>query len=116
MSRDIQCTITDRERARLFVQVFGTPTVYLKDAVGEIANLPGLGERHVYKLDMDEVTPDEKMRLAEAIAARFNLLLEEVLYMLDTDGVPILAEHCVLTLTGAAARSLMPDDMDWSES
>ena len=115
MSKDILCTIYG-ERARLFEEVFGTSTVYIEDAIGEIATLPGLGERHIYKLDMALVTPDQRAKLISILAPRFQLSEAEMPELLDAHGVPILAEDCVLTFTGAAARSLFPDGMDWSES
>lgn len=115
MSKDVQCTVTNGERAELFRQVFGTPTVYLEDPVGEYANLPGLGERHIYKLDMAEVTPDQRAKLISILAPRFGIPESQMPELVDAYGVPILADDCVLTITGAAARSLLPDDMEWED-
>lgn len=115
MSKDVQCTITNVERAQLFLHVFGTPTVYVENPIGEMANLPGKGACHVYKLDMAEVTPEQKAQLASALSARFGIPLPEITVAIEDQGIPVLAEDCVLTVTGAAARSLFGDNIDWRD-
>lgn len=110
MSKDIQVTVTG-ERAELFQKVFGTNTVCVVSPLPQRVDLPGLGEQSVYMLDMNEVTPEQRERLKEELARRFCLLEDEVDEQLDVYGVPILADHCVMTATGAALGLLMPDDL-----
>ncbi len=93
MSKDVTVTVHG-ERGEMFKQVFGTNTVFIENPVGELANLPGLGLRHVYKLDLAEITAEQRTKLVSHIAGRFHLPEAEVSRLLDTDGVPILAEDC----------------------
>ncbi len=111
MSKDVTVTVHG-DRAEMFQEVFGTTTVCVENAVGEIANLPGLGVRHVYKLDLAEITAEQREKLIINLAGRFGMSKSEVRALLVTHGVPILAEDCTMTCSGDTARRLMADAMD----
>lgn len=108
MSKDVTVTVHG-ERGEMFQQVFGTNTVCVESAIGELANLPGLGERHVYKLDLKEITPEQRAKLVSNLAGRFNLPESEVAALMEVHGVPILTDDCTLIVTGDTGRWLMTE-------
>ena len=98
MSKDFLVVITNPERAEAFRQIVGSDVVFVQSPVPELADLPGLGERKVFKLDLDMYTQKEKEKLAEHIAAKFHLNIEFVKTNLTYAGVPILDEDCTVIL------------------
>ena len=96
MSKDFTATITNTERAKDFEKVFGTATVYIESFIPTLAELPGLGSRNVYKLDMKLITPEQRSRLIDNLSYRFMLEYDEVVRLLAEHGVPILAEDCII--------------------
>lgn len=67
-----------------------------------IANLPGLGATACYFLDLPRLTPDERSRLVDHLAASFGLPIQEVADDIDEHGVPIRASTCVIVMQGQA--------------
>lgn len=96
MGEDFKVKITNPERAKAFRDTVGDDEVFVLSPVGEMANLPGLGKRMVFKLDLAMYTADEKDRLAEHLAARFGVHKEVVKADLAISGLPILDEDCTV--------------------
>jgi len=88
----------DDERAAAWRAVFGDDTIPLRSPVPHMASLPGRGEELVYLLDIEALTADQRGRLVQHIASRFNYPAEEVDATLDDHGCPILAEHVTVTI------------------
>lgn len=98
MSKDFQVTITNEERARTFAAIFDTATVYVESPIPCMAEVPGLGEQRVYKLDMGLLTDNQRLRLENYLSGKFVLTEVEVRDYLAEFGVPILASDCVVTV------------------
>ena len=80
------------ERARAWRRLFGSDTVAIKSPVRLRAELPGLGKRDVYVVDLDKLSPGQLDRVAEEMAVKFAVPLQEVVEGLRSDGLPILAD------------------------
>lgn len=105
---EVTCTVSG-ERAEVFRAVFGSATVPIMSPFVERGNLPGLGERDVYKLNLKKLTPEQRVRLVAYVAGRFDLPLAEVERDLEATGMPILAEGCVVSVPAALAMSMIDD-------
>ena len=77
MGQDFTVTITDPQRA---------------------AELPGRPAAPVYMLDLSLITDEQRHALIRYIADKFQIPIGEVAVTLDMHGVPILAEHCLVTV------------------
>ena len=108
MNEKTTCTVYG-ERAETFKLVFGSNTVVIQSPLPVLCNLPGLGERLCYLLDMAAITPEQRLVLIGYIAAKFNLPVVEVSRDLDEKAMPILAEDCVVGIPPALALSMMVD-------
>ena len=98
MGQDFTVTITDPKHAAEFQRIFGTTTVHVKSPLPELDNLPGKPAKPVYMLDLELITDEQRIALIRHIADKFCIPLGEVAVTLDMHGVPILAEHCVVTV------------------
>lgn len=99
MSTDFTARIDgDDERTAAWRAVFGDDTIPLRSPIPHMANLPGRGEELVYLLDIEALTADQRGRLVQHIASRFDYPAEEVDATLDDHGCPILAEHVTVTI------------------
>jgi hypothetical protein len=98
MSKDFTVTVINPERVASFEAVFGSATVYVKSPIPEYADLPGLGQRRVYKLDMALLTPEQRDRLVAYLSDQFRLGPVEANRLLDERGMPILASDCVVSI------------------
>jgi len=87
------------ERANNFMEVFGRLRVNVVSFVPMLVNVPGFDEpQSVYMLDLAMITTAERTRLVNHLAARFQIDAAEVELLIDTMGVPILAQECTLTV------------------
>ena len=98
MSKDFTVTITDPERAAEWQAVLGTTTVHVQSPIPTCANLPGKPGALVYFLDLDFLTPQQRVALVDHLAKKFGIDAADVRQLLPGMGVPILAENCVVTV------------------
>src|SRR4051794_4665359 len=98
MAKDFEVTITDPERAKFFLEVFGRTNVNVTSPVPSLADLPGKPGARIFMLDLKLITVEERERLVAHIAQRFKLPVAEVEASIDTEGVPILDEHCYVVV------------------
>lgn len=96
--KDFKATITDPERKAQWQNFLGTDTVCVKSPLPIWAHLPGRPNSAVYLLDLDELTEPQMAGLIRLIAQRFNLDESDVAQNIRAEGVPILAEHCIVTI------------------
>lgn len=96
MGEDFKVKINNPERAAAFRKIVGDDEVFVRTPVPEIADLPGLGKRKVFKLDLDMYIPEEKERLAEHLAEKFGVNIEVIKANLAVSGLPILEEECTV--------------------
>jgi hypothetical protein len=95
VSKDFVVTIRGgTERAREWVELFGTTRVCVRSPIPHRANLPGRPGALVYELDLAELTPAARARLVAYLAAKFGIPVAEVDLELEAHGVPILADDC----------------------
>lgn len=99
MAKDFTVTVTDPARAAEWEAVLGTARLHVRSPIPSRANLPGKPGAEIYLLDLELLTPEQRQRLVAHLAERFGLPVEFVEKNLDVQGVPILAEHCVVAIS-----------------
>lgn len=99
MGKDFTVKIHNDDRAKEWLDVLGTTTVYVESPFPIRMYLPGHDDAEAYMLDLDLITAEQRERLTEHIATKFDIPIDEVRAELDTEGVPILADDCTLTVT-----------------
>ena len=106
-------------RAADWRHIFGRLTdIPLRGPFAIQMDLPGHPKASAYLLDVSLISSEERLRLVNHIAARFNLDRAEVERDLDAQGVPILAEDVAVYIPQGLALSMMPDwddDLDDDE-
>jgi len=75
-----------------WMEVFGGNRVPVRNAVPKKTNLPGLGKKEVYLLDVEALSAEQRSRLTEHLARKFNLPVDLVGNQIEQYGVPLLAE------------------------
>jgi len=112
-------------RAADWLRVFGRLTdIPLRSPFAIRVNVPGRSNVSAYLLDISFITPEERLRLVNHIADRFNLTPAEVDRDLDAQGVPILAEDVLVSIPQGLALSMLGDvdpfdleeeEVDWDD-
>jgi len=93
------CIRDDPQRAEMFCQAGLDPgRAPVVSPVARWARLPGRGWALVYELAIGDLTVEQRQRLAELLARRFGLPVEEVVRDLEVVGCPILAAGCVVII------------------
>lgn len=98
MGKDFTVTITNEQRAAEWQAILGTITVHVKSPIPSPANLPGRGEALIYELDLDMITDEQRQRLISHLVAKFDIPQALVRADLDRQGVPILADDCIVAI------------------
>lgn len=89
---------TNPDSVSMWRRVFGINEAPITSVVPQPAYIPGKGEELVYWLDMEAISEDQRERLVQVIAKKFNVAEFVVMQELEETGLPILAEH-VVTIT-----------------
>jgi hypothetical protein len=98
-TRPTLTVITSNPRASFFLEVFERlHDIPIKGWLPVLAQLPGPGERLVYVMDLDRLTPDERARLVQNLARSFGDTTDIVAKELDANGVSILAEGTIVAI------------------
>lgn len=91
-------TVTDPDRAAEWQAIFGTNTLPIRSIEPQPYTAPQLDGSHLfYELDIDALTGRQRQQLIIALAAKFRIPEQIVAGELDIQGVPILAENCLVT-------------------
>ncbi len=101
MPKDFEVTVTDSQRAGDWIKTLGSSTVSVMSPIPQLVNLPGHPSALVYMLDLACLTPDQRARLVAHIAQHFNIPAAEVERDLDRQGVPILADDCIVSIANS---------------
>lgn len=102
----------DPERARIFMEVFGSHTIPLLSFVPSWQSFP-TGEQLCYRVNLRAITPDQRGRLVDYIARRFDYEPAYVEANLDQIGMPVLAEHMTIASSDQGLLfSMMDDDLE----
>ena len=88
--------IVNDGRAEAFTHIFGRPRVPVEGPNPEYARLPRGGQEHVYKIDLQVLTPEERRALAQHLSQLWDMPLERVEEEIAARGVPIRAEGTTL--------------------
>lgn len=93
------CSIRDDSpRAADWQKVFGRTTqIPITSWLPTHANLPVGRGVEVYMLDLDRITPDERQRLIEHLAGRFDIPRTQIEEVLD-QGCPLLADDVIVAI------------------
>ena len=95
--------VTNPERKVFWQSIFGGDTVPIVSFIPKMANLPGFDNpQHIYELDLKAITDDQRVRLVNAIARKFDMTVEAVDAGLDDHGVPILLSDVIVSSTDRA--------------
>lgn len=62
-------------------------------------SVPGKPDVLIYEMDLKAISDEQRQRLVESIAARFDLPPDQVAKNIDEEGVPILAEGVSVSST-----------------
>jgi hypothetical protein len=98
MSKDFTVTVTNPDRAADWQSILGRATVSVLSPLPSRGNLPGHPDALFYMLDLDALTSEEIDRLTAFIAQRFHIADAEVAHDLRRNGVPILADDCIVSV------------------
>jgi hypothetical protein len=98
MGEDFTVSVCNPERKAIWEAILGTATVHVKSPIPSRANLPGHPNTLSYELDLDFLTEEQRQRLIAYVAARFGFSESEVAANLDSEGMPILASDCVVSV------------------
>lgn len=91
-------TISDTAaRASTWERVFGVLTVPILSPVTEKARVHGLGVKDVYRLNWRLLDSAAQRRLVEHLALEFRCTQVEARRVLETEGLPLLADDCMVT-------------------
>jgi len=96
---DFTVTVIDPDRAADWQTIFGRTTVAVQSPVPRRAELPGHPDTKIYMLDLDALTSEETDRLVAFLTRRFNIAESDIARDLREQGVPILADDCIVTVS-----------------
>lgn len=105
-------TIHNSERLEWNRRIFGGDTCPVVSIVPFRVSVPGHPDTLAYNLDLKALTSEQRQRLVESIAERFNLAPAYVAENLDSQGVPILAADVVVSSSDQGMMFSMMDDLD----
>jgi len=93
----IELTITDENRKKQFLEIFGTDTLPIKHYLPmTITVRETKEERDAYFLDLEKITKEQRDKLENYLSNKSGMNKEEVKNELDSIGFPILAEGTVV--------------------
>lgn len=98
MPGDFFVIVNDEERALEFTEVLGTNQLPVKSLQPVLGTAPGVKGKPFYILDVAQLNPYQRRKLARHIAEKFGLNPDDVHNEMAVNGVPILAEHCSVML------------------
>ena len=101
--------ILDGKRRELYAEIFSDAIVPIKCMFTIRCDLPGHPDAEAYMLDLDAISLDQRAKLIDVLATRFNITREEIAAELDR-GVPILAENVSVMSTDLGMMMSMVDD------
>lgn len=82
----------DPERKRFWLETVGSEYVPILSIIPTWGDLPGLGRRLVYLLDVKALGEEQQERLLVALGNRFGLTMDEMRAEAAAHGIPILAD------------------------
>jgi hypothetical protein len=104
----------DQERRELWLWIMGHARLPIKEFFGELVNLPHMPNTHVYILDADMLTEEQKERLIKALAPKFNMDYESALAEFETHSIPIISDGLSVTIDDATTLfQALADDHDF---
>lgn len=104
--------IVDEERKQFWNERIGTSVLPIKGIFASTVNVPGNPNAQVYMLDTNAFSDEMKQKLVSSLAEKFNVPIEDAWTEFNTNGVPILAEHCVVSTSNQGlVFSLMDDEI-----
>ena len=99
MKHDFELEVLDNLRVEEFTEIFGGPVVPVKSPIPSWELLgENKDERLVYMLDFRALDAEQKARLVEHLAAKFDAPAYQVLAQLNKDGLPIIAGNTIVNI------------------
>lgn len=99
MKHDFELEVLDPPRIEEFTQIFGGPVVPVKSPIPSWELLgEAKDERLVYMLDFRALEADQKARLVEHLANKFDAPAVTILAQLNERGLPIIAGNTVVAI------------------
>lgn len=107
-------TPIDPARKAWWVSIFGCDEIPLRSPLTDWVTVPEFEEAQAcYWLDLTKIDDEQRARLVDALAARFDLDAKMVDELLEKDGVPVRAEDVVMVSSDFSV--LMSICADWDE-
>ena len=99
MSKDFKIGINrETERGKEFMKVFGSDVVFVKSPIPKYILKPDKEKVLAYFLDIDLLTKKQRIKLIAHLSKKFDQPIDSVKKDLDTIGVPILKEDCIVII------------------
>lgn len=98
--------ILDGKRRELWIEIFPDAVVPIKSMFTIKTDLPGHPGAEAYMLDLDAISLDQRAKMIDVLAGRFNIPRDEVAKEID-GGVPILAEGVTVMSSAIDLRQVI---------
>jgi len=95
---------TNKKQRETWKNVLGTTELPIISLLPEPAETP-IGVKNIYLMDLEALTKKQHDKLVTHLADRYHLTEEEVNADINTIGVPIIADDC-LVITNELGRYL----------
>jgi hypothetical protein len=102
----ITAKVLDGPRRELWLPIFEDAIVPIKSMFTIKTDLPGHPQAEAYMLDLDAISPDQRARMIDVLATRFNISREEIADEIER-GVPILAEGVSVECSAIGLRQVI---------
>jgi len=108
-------TAVDEQRRAWWREIFGCDEIPLKSPIAQWRNVPGFEEAQLcYMLDLKALPGWARARLVVALAARYDISVDRVEFLLDLEGCPVRADGVVMVSSDfSAIMDFIADD--WFE-
>lgn len=114
MGSDFTVTVYG-ERGEEFKGLFGSNTVHVRSPFPSMAHLEGNAEAEsVYMLDLEMLTDEQRAKLVDHVAQKFNADPKAVEAAINALGLPIRASDTVVTVSNL--QKWLLDDEPWDKA
>jgi hypothetical protein len=102
----ITAKILEGTRRALWIEIFPDAVLPIKSMFTIKTDLPGHPGADAYMLDLDAISPDQRAKMIDVLATRFNIPREELADEIEK-GVPILAEGVSVESSAISLRKIL---------
>lgn len=81
---------------REWIEILGTDTVHIDPPIPQTVELPDGSSLMTYFMDLNKLTDNQKLRSIQYLAGKFSLPIENIKEQLDSNGLFLPEEACVM--------------------